>query len=220
VRQYRITGIARFGDVKSIGNATAAIFTLGTAQRLFKKQGQVDSILVDGKSGTDPDELTKAVAPALPRSAEVKTAEEQDRFDIGGLKDFLKILQGGLVAFGGIALFVGAFIIFQHDVHHRRPAGARVRADPHGGRQPASDPAVGDPRGLRHRPHRLGGRAARRRGPRRRAERRLQVARADCPTAGRWFKDADGGRGLRRRDRSSRSWRSLSRRAGRPAWRR
>ena len=112
VQQFRITGIARFGDVKSIGNATAAIFTLDTAQRLFKKEGQVDSILVDGKSGTDPEELTKAVAPALPPTAQVKTAEEQDRFDIGGLKDFLKILQGGLVAFGGIALFVGAFIIF------------------------------------------------------------------------------------------------------------
>jgi putative ABC transport system permease protein len=112
VRRFRITGIARFGDVQSIGNATAAIFTLDTAQRLFKKAGQVDSVLVDGRSGTDPDQLAKAITPVLPPAAQAKTAEEQDRFDLGGLKDFLKILQGGLVAFGGIALFVGAFIIF------------------------------------------------------------------------------------------------------------
>jgi putative ABC transport system permease protein len=112
VRRFRITGIARFGDVQSIGNATAAIFTLPTAQRLFKKPGQVDSILVDGKDGTDPEALSQAIAPVLPPTAQVKTAQEQDRFDIGGLKDFLSILQGGLVAFGAIALFVGAFIIF------------------------------------------------------------------------------------------------------------
>jgi putative ABC transport system permease protein len=108
----RVVGIATFGDVDSIGNATAAIFTLAEAQRLFHKQGEVDSILATAGDGISPEELRATLAGELPSSVQVESAAEQDRFDIGGLRDFLNIIQKVLVAFGGIALFVGAFIIF------------------------------------------------------------------------------------------------------------
>ena len=48
----------------------------------------------------------------LPPGVEVASAKSQDRFDIKGLKSFLDIIKTALSAFGGIALFVGAFIIF------------------------------------------------------------------------------------------------------------
>ena len=52
-KDYEVVGVARFGTVKSLGTATAAVFDLRTAQELFGKAGRYDSILVVGKDG-DP----------------------------------------------------------------------------------------------------------------------------------------------------------------------
>ena len=40
VQRFRVVGVARFGDVKTIGTATAAVFDLRTAQRLFGERGR------------------------------------------------------------------------------------------------------------------------------------------------------------------------------------
>jgi putative ABC transport system permease protein len=112
IRQYKITGIVTFGGVDSLGSATISVFTLQGAQQLFKRGDNVDTILVSGKPGTSPAALRAAIKPVLPAGVEVASAKSQDRFDIKGLKSFLNIIRIALVAFGGIALFVGAFIIF------------------------------------------------------------------------------------------------------------
>jgi putative ABC transport system permease protein len=105
VRTARITGVATFGDVDSIGTATFALFDLHTAQVLFGKQGRFDEILVGG-----PDSIRKQLAAALPQY-KVQTAAEQDRFTLDGLKQFVKYIRIFLLVFGGIAIFVGAFTI-------------------------------------------------------------------------------------------------------------
>ena len=51
VEQFRITGIARFGDVDSLAGATIAAFDLPTAQRILRKDG-FDSISVAARKGT------------------------------------------------------------------------------------------------------------------------------------------------------------------------
>jgi putative ABC transport system permease protein len=112
IRQYRISGIVTFGGVDSLGSATIAVFSLKGAQDLFRRGSTVDDILVAGKPGTNPVALRAAIKPVLPAGVEVASAKSQDRFDIKGLKSFLNIIKIALVAFGGIALFVGAFIIF------------------------------------------------------------------------------------------------------------
>ena len=53
IRQYRITGIAQFGSVDSLGGATIAIFDTKTAQRLLGKRGY-DLIAVSAKPGVSP----------------------------------------------------------------------------------------------------------------------------------------------------------------------
>src|SRR5205814_452835 len=40
------------------------------------------------------------------------TADKQDRFTLDGLKGFISIIKGVLLGFGGVALLVGAFTIF------------------------------------------------------------------------------------------------------------
>ena len=112
IQQYRITGIVTFGGVDSLGSATISVFSLQGAQQLFRRGGTVDSILVSGKPGTDPVTLRNDIKPVLPAGVEAASAKSQDRFDIKGLKSFLNIIRIALVAFGAIALFVGAFIIF------------------------------------------------------------------------------------------------------------
>jgi putative ABC transport system permease protein len=112
VLPYRIVGVVGFGDVTSIGDATAAVFDLRAAQQLLGKRGQVDSILVAARDGASAAQVRRAIAPALPRGVDVRSAQADDRFDIGGLRDGLRIIRSFLVAFGGVALFVGGFVIF------------------------------------------------------------------------------------------------------------
>jgi putative ABC transport system permease protein len=110
VHAFTVTGIATFGSVKSIGKATFAVFDLREAQRLFGETGRFDSILVAARPGAAPA-VRHALAAAVGPSARVKTAAAQDRFDLAGLKQFVSIIEIVLLAFAGVAMFVGAFTI-------------------------------------------------------------------------------------------------------------
>jgi putative ABC transport system permease protein len=112
VQQYEITGIARFGSVDSIGGATFAVFDVPTAQALFQKEGQFDSISVAAKPGTSPDELVRSLEPLVPATAEVKTGAAQASADAADTNDDIAFITYFLLGFGGVALFVGAFVIF------------------------------------------------------------------------------------------------------------
>ena len=111
-KTFRITGVATFGDVKSIGVASAALFTLPVAQDLFGEPGRLDSVLVAGRPGTPAPEVRKALAAALPRDLQVRTAQEHDRFGLDGLDMFVGIIRAVLLGFGLVAIAVGAFTIF------------------------------------------------------------------------------------------------------------
>jgi putative ABC transport system permease protein len=110
-QRFKVVGLATFGGVDSLGTATIAVFDVPTAQRLFKKEGQYDSILVAAKPPTSGAVLREKLKSELPEFR-VQTAAEDDRFGLDGLKFFIGILQKALIAFGGISVFVGAFIIF------------------------------------------------------------------------------------------------------------
>ena len=111
VRSFRVTGITTFGSVDSLGTATIAVFDLHAAQGLFDKAGRVDAILVEAAGGTSAAQVRRNLAAALPQ-AKVQTAAKQDRFTLDGLKGFISIIRGVLLGFGGVALLVGAFTIF------------------------------------------------------------------------------------------------------------
>jgi len=111
VEQFEISGIAELAAVSSIGGATLAIFDLPTAQRLFDKQGKLDLIRVAAKPGVSQTQLVSEIRPILPSTAQVTTAAQQAKKDAKDTNSFLGFLQNFLLAFGGIALFVGAFVI-------------------------------------------------------------------------------------------------------------
>ncbi len=112
IRSYRVAGIAKFGNVDSLGGATFAVFDVPTAQMLLHKEGVLDAISVASKPGVSPQQLKREIQPILPASAEVRTGAEQAQANAKDTKEFTKLIQLFLLAFGGIALFVGAFVIF------------------------------------------------------------------------------------------------------------
>ena len=112
VRSFSISGIASFGNVDSIGGATFAVFDTSTAQQLFGETGRYESLLVAAAPGVSTGALRAALAAAIPPSARVQSAAAQDRFGLDSLKQFISIIEIVLLAFGGVAIFVGSFTIF------------------------------------------------------------------------------------------------------------
>ncbi len=111
VQRFHIVGTVRFASATSLGGATMAIFNLPTAQQLFHKQGRYDQINVASKSGVPHQKLLQAIRPLLPISAQVRTGQGQAAQATKDTSGFLNILQDFLLAFGGVALFVGSFVI-------------------------------------------------------------------------------------------------------------
>ncbi len=111
VVRFKISGIAKYGAVSSIGGATLAGFDLATAQSLFGKTGKLDQIRVAKKSGVSQQQLLASVRSILPAGTQVRTGDAQASKDSADVKSFLSFLQKFLLGFGGVALFVGSFVI-------------------------------------------------------------------------------------------------------------
>jgi putative ABC transport system permease protein len=108
---FRIVGTATYGDVKSLGGATFAVFTIPTAQRLLDLHGY-SVISVAAKPGVSAGRLVSELKREVPATAQVRTARQQANEDKKGVASFISFIRGFLLGFGGIALFVGAFVIF------------------------------------------------------------------------------------------------------------
>jgi putative ABC transport system permease protein len=111
VRDFRLAGVAQYGDVSSLGTATFAVFTIPAAQELLHREGKYDAIAIAAGGGVAADELAREVAAALPESVQVRTGEQQADKDLETV-EFTKFIRYFLLAFAGVALFVGAFVIF------------------------------------------------------------------------------------------------------------
>ena len=108
---FTVAGIVKIGGVASLGGATMAIFDFPTAQKLFDKVGKLDAIDIAAKHGVSPSQLVREVQPLLPANAEVRTGQAQAAQATKDTNGFLSIINDFLLAFGGVALFVGGFVI-------------------------------------------------------------------------------------------------------------
>ena len=110
--EFDVVGVAGYGDSDSLLGATWALFDLPTAQRVLGREGKLDSISVVADPGVSGVELQRWIAQVLPEGAEAVTAatvasEAQDQISTG-----LGFLRTAFLVFAFVALFVGAFIIF------------------------------------------------------------------------------------------------------------
>ena len=113
-REFTLVGIASYGDVRSPGGATFALFDSVTAAEFLTKPGFIDAILISGDGSVSDEKLSKAIQDALPTTSKTETLtgaeitlETQDQ--IGSALDFFGIL---LSTFSFIALGVGCFVIY------------------------------------------------------------------------------------------------------------
>lgn len=109
---FHVVGIVRYGGVGSLGPVRFVGLDLPVARQLFNKQGLYDQIYVSSRPGVSSQQLMRAIGPVLPATAQVRTRAEQVRSSTKDTNQALAIVRYVLLAFGGIALFVGSFVIF------------------------------------------------------------------------------------------------------------
>ena len=110
--RFTIAGIVKFGDADSIGGASQVLFTPAQAQQLVGTPGQFDAIAVVAADGVTPEQVTANIATILPAHAEVITGAELTKQAQENTQEGMSFFNTFLLIFAGIALFVGAFIIF------------------------------------------------------------------------------------------------------------
>jgi putative ABC transport system permease protein len=111
IQRLRVSGLVKFGSVSTIGGATLTGFDLPTAQRIFNKIGRLDEVAVAAKPDVSDEQLIDEIKPILPSNAEVLTGTQQAAEDASDTNEFISFLRIFLLVFGGVALFVGSFVI-------------------------------------------------------------------------------------------------------------
>jgi putative ABC transport system permease protein len=108
---YRIVGLTRLGAA-SWGGASIAGLILPEAQRITDKRGEFDQILI-AAAGVSEEMLKQRVQQRLADpSLLVETARENAERNSDQIRDDLGFLRIALLVFAFVALFVGAFLIF------------------------------------------------------------------------------------------------------------
>src|ERR687892_2554064 len=111
VKAYDIVGLQRLGSTSSGGPRTAQL-TLPEAQRLTDKQGEFDGISIEAADGVSPGELARRIDRVLPARLTVETGTQAAERQSDDIKEDLSFFRIVLLVFGGVALLVGSFLIF------------------------------------------------------------------------------------------------------------
>jgi putative ABC transport system permease protein len=112
VAAYRIVGLTRLGSA-SWGGASIAGLVLPEAQRITDKQGEFDQILIAAADGVSEATLAQRVQQRIADpSLLVETAKQNAERNSDQIRDDLGFLRIALLVFAFVALFVGAFLIF------------------------------------------------------------------------------------------------------------
>src|SRR5690242_9727925 len=111
-RFFTITGITQFGTANNLAGATLAAFTLPTAQAIAQETGKLDDINVITAPGASKPAVQRAIAAVLPPGVEVVTGQTVVTESTDSISQALGFFSTALLVFAFIALFVGAFTIY------------------------------------------------------------------------------------------------------------
>lgn len=109
---FEIVGLAGFGEEDNILGASLAIFDEETAFRVFDSPAQYASISAVGDGTVALETLVDRVNDVLPDGFEAVTAETQGEDNQAEFQEAIGFLNTALLVFGGIAVLVGGFIIY------------------------------------------------------------------------------------------------------------
>ncbi|HEY5815903.1 MAG TPA: FtsX-like permease family protein [Solirubrobacterales bacterium] len=112
VAAYRIVGLTKLGAA-SWGGASIAGLILPEAQRITDKRGEFDQILIAAEAGVSEETLARRVQQRVAdHSLLVETAKQNAERNSDQIRSDLGFLRIALLVFAFVALFVGAFLIF------------------------------------------------------------------------------------------------------------
>ncbi|HEX9530524.1 MAG TPA: ABC transporter permease [Acidimicrobiales bacterium] len=111
-RQFTLVGVTGFGAADNVAGATLLAFTPGTAQELVGKTGYFSEIDVARRSDSTVDALQSTIAGRLPANMEAVTATSVAQQAASAVATAANLFNKVLLSFALIALFVGAFLIF------------------------------------------------------------------------------------------------------------
>jgi putative ABC transport system permease protein len=109
---YRIGGIVKFAGSVSFGGAGVAVLTLAQARRVADEPSAFDEVIVAAAPSVSDNELRARIRKVLPSTLDVRTGVQEAAQETSDLEDRLGFLRTFLLVFAYVALFVGAFIIF------------------------------------------------------------------------------------------------------------
>ena len=111
-QDVRVVGLVRYANGKdSLGGEAYVLFTTPVAQQVLKVDGYSD-LLVAARDGVGQQELRDRVAAAIPAGTEAITGTQLADEQASDIQEGLGFLNTFLLVFAAVALFVGAFIIF------------------------------------------------------------------------------------------------------------
>jgi putative ABC transport system permease protein len=109
---YTLVGIAKFAGSESFGGASLALLLPKEAQYVAGEPGAYDSIYAAADPDVSPQQLAARVRAVLPHTLTVRTGAQEAANQTAELEEKLGFLRTFLLVFAYVALFVGAFIIF------------------------------------------------------------------------------------------------------------
>ncbi|MFD0294326.1 ABC transporter permease [Streptomyces sp. NPDC127118] len=111
VKEYVLSGVFTTEDGAVNAGGSLVLFDTEVAQKLYLKPGVFQDANVSAAPGVSAEKLLAEVKPLLPKDAQAKTGQALADQQAKDIEAGLSGLNGMLLAFAGIALFVGVFLI-------------------------------------------------------------------------------------------------------------
>ncbi|MEV7052954.1 ABC transporter permease [Streptomyces anulatus] len=111
VQEYTLSGIFTTEDGAVNAGGSLVLFDTATAQQLYLRPGVFQNATVSAAGGVSDQKLLSAIKPLLPEDATAQTGKALADQQAKDIESGMAGLNGMLLAFAGIALFVGIFLI-------------------------------------------------------------------------------------------------------------
>ncbi|MFE1367958.1 ABC transporter permease [Streptomyces anulatus] len=111
VKEYTLSGIFTTEDGAVNAGGSLVLFDTATAQQLYLRPGVFQNATVSAAGGVSDQKLLSAIKPLLPKDATAQTGKALADQQAKDIESGMAGLNGMLLAFAGIALFVGIFLI-------------------------------------------------------------------------------------------------------------
>lgn len=112
VSEFEVVGTMSFGETTDLFGASFLAFDLETAEDLFDMEGQISTVAIRVTEGTDVDTLVDTINELLPDEAVAQSSQSSVEEEASDLKQGLSFFNTFLLAFSGIALVVGLFVVY------------------------------------------------------------------------------------------------------------